>query len=99
MGFSVARRLGYMPDRHLKEAQECAAKIMAKEFDLIIYGNAWRGLPLWWAVTKAGYTKDQVLALNGEDWHGWKQVESQHKQVVQQQKASVRGGYKAMHHK
>jgi len=29
---------------------------------------------------KAQYPPGRVLALNGEDWHAWKQVETQHKE-------------------
>ena len=38
------------------------------------------GIPLWSAVMKAQYPPGRVLALNGEDWHAWKQVETQHKE-------------------
>jgi hypothetical protein len=30
---------------------------------------------------KAQYPASRVLALNGEDWHAWKQVETHHKDL------------------
>jgi len=77
MGFSVARRLPYREDRHLKNISAAESMILAKSFDVVIYGNAHRGMPLFSTVMKAGYSKERILVLNGEDWHGWKQVEEQ----------------------
>ena len=51
--------------------------VASKFFNVIIFGNANRGLPLFPAVMKAGYSKERVLVFNGEDWHGWKQVQEQ----------------------
>lgn len=81
MGFSVARRLPYREDRHLKNLTAAEGMIAAGAFDVVIFGNANRGMPLFPAVLKAGYTKECVLVFNGEDWHGWKQVEEQQKEL------------------
>ena len=53
------------------------ARVGERFFDVIIYANAHRGLPLWHTVKAAKYPRSQVIAFNGEDWHGWKQVEEQ----------------------
>jgi hypothetical protein len=70
MGFSVARRLRYLPEQHLRNQSAALDLIAARYFDLIVYGNVNRGTPMWFAVQKAGYPKDKVIVLNGEDWHG-----------------------------
>ena len=106
MGFSVARRLDYYPRTHLRNQTIAVDLILAKYFDVVIFGNAhrgdriskppscWRGvllttchvrcvppgMPLWSAVSKAKYPQSDILAFNGEDWHAWKQVETQHKE-------------------
>jgi hypothetical protein len=77
MGFSISRRLHYTPDNHLRNQSGAVDLITSRFFDVVIYGNAHRGLPLWYAVQKAKYEKEQVIVFNGEDWHGWKQVEAQ----------------------
>jgi hypothetical protein len=77
MGFTVARRLHYIPHLHLKNATTATKLIMSKYFDVIIYGNVHRGMPFWSSVISAGYRKHQIILLNGEDWHGWKYVEKE----------------------
>lgn len=76
MGFSIARRLHYDPRLHLKD-KEPLELIVSKHFDVIIYGNVHRGMPFWSDVIEAGYEKHQIILLNGEDWHGWRQIEKQ----------------------
>lgn len=76
MGFSIARRLHYNPRLHLKH-KEPLDLIMSKYFDVIIYGNVHRGMPFWSSVIQAGYQKHQIILFNGEDWHGWRQIEHQ----------------------
>jgi hypothetical protein len=73
-----------LPRRHLLESPEAEMATTTQKgllrkrfFDVIVYANAHRGLPLWHAVMAAGYAPSQVIAFNGEDWHGWKQVEEQ----------------------
>jgi hypothetical protein len=70
MGFTVARRLPYIPQLHIRNQTAAIDLILSHYFDLIIYGNAHRGLPLWYAVVKAAYPQSKVIVFNGEDWHG-----------------------------
>lgn len=78
MGFSIARRLHYNPYLHLKNSTAASQLIASKYFDVIIYGNVHRGMPFWSSVISAGYQKHQIILFNGEDWHGWRQIEKQH---------------------
>ena len=81
MGFSVARRMNYVPPNHIRNISSAEDLISRRNFfDVIIYGNAHRGLPMWHTVMKAKYPQDKVIVFNGEDWHAWKQVESQHQE-------------------
>ena len=43
MGFSVARRLNYLPHSHLRNISAATDLILAKHFDVIIFGNVHRG--------------------------------------------------------
>ena len=43
MGFSVARRLDYIPHSHLRNITAATDLILKKQFDVIVFGNVHRG--------------------------------------------------------
>lgn len=69
-GFTYAHRL---PDDPRVDRSNIEQRIKAKEFDLIVYGDAYRGTPILDVVT-ASYSPSQVAFIDGEDWQDWSGV-------------------------
>jgi hypothetical protein len=69
-GFAYAHRL---PDDPRVDRSNIEQRIKAKEFDLIVYGDAYRGTPMLDVVT-VSYSPSQVAFIDGDDWQDWSGV-------------------------